>query len=367
MTVALSNSAAGVLALLEEDDNALKLHQVVDHYWAEIADAIPLIEELSEEKGFADRDLAAYVASKCFFHLEEYEDALRLALGAGKYLDLNTRSQYTDTIIATCIDNYVAVRAKEDPEAEKALDPRLTQVVERMFERCYAAGEFRQAMGIALEARRLDQVQECLARSTDVSAALAYCFEICKTVVTNRHFRLKVFEVMLTVYRSRPTQDYASVCQVLQMLDNHLEVTKILDQLVRGNDRDGLIAYQVAFDLNENENQKFLMSIYHSLPSPPSAAAATDATSTAEEGKTEAETPVAPVASVPATPPPVPAGACADYWEKLAKLKLILSGEFLVDLTLDFLHRHSDSDPLVMKTIKTAVENRNSVLHHAAV
>ncbi|POM73819.1 26S proteasome non-ATPase regulatory subunit [Phytophthora palmivora] len=374
MTVALGSSAAGVLALLEEEDNALKTHalqklnQVVDHYWAEIADAIPLIEELSEEKNFPDRELAAYVASKCFFHLEEYEDALRLALGAGKYFDLNTRSQYTDTIIATCIDNYVAVRAKEDPEAEKALDPRLTQVVERMFQRCYAAGEFRQAMGIALEARRLDQVKECLARSTDVSAALAYCFEICKTVVSNRHFRLKVFEVMLEVYRSRPTQEHASVCQVLQMLDNHVEVGKILDQLVRGSDRDCLIAFQVAFDLNENENQKFLMNVYHSLPSPPTPAAepAADTTTTTEEGKTEA--PAAAIAPiVPATPPPAPAGACADYWDKLAKLKQVLSGEFLVDLKLDFLHSHSDSDPLVMKTIKTAVENRNSVLHHAAV
>ncbi|KAL4147647.1 hypothetical protein PRNP1_011401 [Phytophthora ramorum] len=373
MTVALGNSAAGVLALLEEDDNALKAHalqklnQVVDHYWAEIADAIPLIEELSEEKGFPDRELAAYVASKCFFHLEEYEDALRLALGAGKYLDLNTRSQYTDTIIATCIDNYVAVRAKEDTEAEKALDPRLTHVVERMFERCYAAGEFRQAMGIALETRRLDQVKECLARATDVSAALSYCFDICKTVVSNRHFRLKVFGVMLDVYRSRPTQEYASVCQVLQMLDNHAEVGKILDQLVRGSDRDCLIAYQVAFDLNENENQKFLLNVYNSLPSPPTPAAepAADTTTTAEEGKTEA--PVVATPAVPATPPPAPAGARADYWEKLAKLKQVLSGEFLVDLKLDFLHSQSDSDPLVMKTVKTAVENRNSVLHHAAV
>ncbi|KAI9983838.1 hypothetical protein PInf_007915 [Phytophthora infestans] len=343
MTVALGSSAAGVLALLEEEDNVLKTHalqklnQVVDHYWAEIADAIPLIEELSEEKNFPDRELAAYVASKCFFHLEEYEDALRLALGAGKYFDLNTRSQYTDTIIATCIDNYVAVRVKEDLEAEKALDPRLTQVVERMFERCYAAGEFRQAMGIALEARRLDQVKECLARSTDVSAALSYCFEICKTVVSNRHFRLKVFDVMLEVYRSRPTQDYASVCQILHMLDNHVEVSKILEQLVRGSDRDCLVAYQVAFDLNENENQKFLMNVYHALPSPPAPAAepAADTTTTAEEGKTE--TP-APTPAVPAMPPPAPAGASADYWDKVAKLKQILS-----------------------------VENRNSVLHHAAV
>ncbi|KAI9916700.1 hypothetical protein PsorP6_016713 [Peronosclerospora sorghi] len=373
MTVAFGHSAAGILALLEEQDNALKAHalqklnKVVDHYWAEIADAIPLIEELSEEKNFPDRELAAYVASKCFFHLEEYEDALRLALGAGKYFDLNTRSQYTNTIIATCIDNYVAVRAKEDVKAEKALDPRLTQVVERMFERCYAAGEFRQAMGIALEARRLDQVKECLTRSIDVSAALSYCFDICKTVVSNRHFRLKVFEVMLDVYRSRPIQDYVSVCQVLQMLGNYLEVSKILEQLVRGGENECLIAYQVSFDLNENENQKFLTNVYHSLPSPPAPVASADSVNTVEESKTESPTPESTTPMVPATPPPAPAGACGDYWDKLSKLKLILSGEFLVDLKLDFLYSHSDSDPLIMKTIKTAVENRNSVLHHAAV
>lgn len=36
---------------------------------------------------------------QCFYHLEEYDDALRLALGAGQYFDINSKSQYTDTII----------------------------------------------------------------------------------------------------------------------------------------------------------------------------------------------------------------------------------------------------------------------------
>uniref|UniRef100_K3WVQ1 Uncharacterized protein n=1 Tax=Globisporangium ultimum (strain ATCC 200006 / CBS 805.95 / DAOM BR144) TaxID=431595 RepID=K3WVQ1_GLOUD len=358
-----ANSAAGVLALLEEDDYALKahalqkLHQVVDQYWAEIADAIPLIESLSDDEQFPQKDLAAYVASKCFFHLEEYEDALRLALGAGSYFDINSKSQYTDTIIATCIDEYIAVRSKEDEEAEKNLDPRLTAVVERMFERCYASGEFKQALGIALEARRLDQVTECIKRSPDVSAALAYCFEICKTVVSHRDFRLKVYEVMVTLYRSHAPHDYSAICQCLQMLNKHAEVTTILHDLIKSTGNDTLIAYQVAFDLSENENQKFLLNVHNALPSPPKADAAAD------ESKTDG------AAAAPADngPPTVPVGASADYWERIAKLKLILSGEFLVDLNLDFLYRQNDSDPLIMKTIKTAVENRNSVLHHSAV
>jgi 26S proteasome regulatory subunit N2 len=317
---------------------------------------------------------------QCFFHLEEYGDALRLALGAGKFFDVNAKSQYTDTIIgmcllspadnsqiltelftlsppATCIDEYISTRAKEDAEAEKLLDPRLTAVVERMFERCYTSGEFKQALGIALEARRLDQVEASITRAPDVAAMLAYCFEICRTVVSIRDFRLQVYGVMVKIYRSRCAQDYSGVCQCLQMLDNHLEVTAILEQLIHGSDEQCLLAYQVAFDLSENENQKFLMNIYHSLPTPTAAPVADEASS----GDA-----VAPAQSVPAAPA-IPAGAPADYWLKMDRLKLILSGEFLVDLSLDFLHRSSDADPLVMKTIKTAVENRNSVLHHSAV
>lgn len=230
-----------------------------------------------------------------------------------------------------------------------------------MFERCYAAGEFKQALGIALEARRLDQVTECIKRSPDVSAALDYCFEICKSVVAHRDFRLQVYEVMVALYRAHAPHEYSSVCQCLQMLNSHAEVTKTLHDLIKSSGTDALIAYQVAFDLCENENQKFLLSVHDALPSPPKPEAA--APVAAADGT------VAPAAAAvePAEPPAVPTGASPDYWERIQKLKLILSGDFLVDLNLDFLYRQSDSDPLVMKTIKTAVENRNSVLHHSAV
>ncbi|GLE00103.1 hypothetical protein PINS_up008830 [Pythium insidiosum] len=376
MTVMVGSSAAGLLALLEEDDHALKAHalhklnEVVDAYWAEIADAIPLIESLSDDDQFPHKELAAFVASKCFFHLEEYGDALRLALGAGKFFDVNAKSQYTDTIIATCIDEYIALRTKRE-EPSDAVDPRLAAVVERMFERCYATGEFKQALGIALEARRLDQVEACITRAPDASQMLAYCFEVCRTIVASRDFRLQVYAVMVRLYRAHAATEYSGVCQCLQMLDNHADVTKLLEQLVRSAEpNDALVAYQVAFDLSANENQKFLLNIYHSLPSPPKPEEPTATPATTTETVAEAST--APVTAAPAATPaavaaPVPAGAPSDYWARLDRLKLILSGEFLVDLSLDFLHRSSDSDPLLMKTIKTAVENRNSVLHHSAV
>ena len=50
-----------------------------------------------------------YVAS-------EYNDALRLALCAGQYLDISTKSEYVDTIIAKCIDEYKGQRELQETD-----------------------------------------------------------------------------------------------------------------------------------------------------------------------------------------------------------------------------------------------------------
>lgn len=44
----------------------------------------------------------------------------------------------------------------------KPIDPRLTMVVERMFQKCLADKEYKMAIGIALESRRLDIVEKAL-------------------------------------------------------------------------------------------------------------------------------------------------------------------------------------------------------------
>lgn len=64
------SSAAGVLALLEEEDDALKLRALeqldrsVHDFWFQISGSIATIEALYEDDGFAHRELAALVASK---------------------------------------------------------------------------------------------------------------------------------------------------------------------------------------------------------------------------------------------------------------------------------------------------------------
>ena len=114
-----SASAAGVLSLLEENDDGLKvaalenINKIMDQFWSEVADSVDMIEQLSEDSSFANCKLAAIVASKVYYHLEEYDDALKFALDAGDMLDLTDQSQYTHTMVRQAIDEYVAEKFEE--------------------------------------------------------------------------------------------------------------------------------------------------------------------------------------------------------------------------------------------------------------
>lgn len=67
-------SAAGVLSLLEEEDDALQLHALqqlnnsVDELWFQISGSVASIEALYEDSSFSHRELAALVASKVSDH-----------------------------------------------------------------------------------------------------------------------------------------------------------------------------------------------------------------------------------------------------------------------------------------------------------
>ena len=67
-------------------------------------------EAFMDDPNFPEKELAASIVSKVFYYLEEYEEALRLALQAGSKFDLNERSQYVETLIHKCIDQYIEKR-----------------------------------------------------------------------------------------------------------------------------------------------------------------------------------------------------------------------------------------------------------------
>ncbi|KAL4784793.1 armadillo-type protein [Aspergillus varians] len=116
-------SAAGLVGFLQEPDSELRvfalktLDSQIDLLWTEVVDSIPQIEALYEDETFPERGLAALVAAKVYYHLQEYNESMVFALGAGKLFDLNNGGEFEETIIAKCIDTFISLSTSQRPAA----------------------------------------------------------------------------------------------------------------------------------------------------------------------------------------------------------------------------------------------------------
>lgn len=400
------SSASGLLAMLNEHHPILKLHaltnlnRLVDNFWPEISTSVPTIESLYEDEAFDQRQLAALVVSKVFYYLGELNDSLSYALGAGSLFNVSEDSDYVHTLLARAIDEYAALRTKVVESNEEALqvDPRLEAIVERMIDKCILESKFQQAVGIALECRRLDKLEEAIMKSDNVSGMLSYCINVSQTFVHRREYRCEVLRLLVKIYQYSPSPDYLSICQCLMFLDQPGSVASILENLLESKDKDeALMAFQVAFDLFENEYQAFLLKVRDQLPESktqssynPSSSQSSLATRVESNGLSAPEN-----ASIASPDTFVAMDTSEDvqmvdksstesvhtssgttnltdiketaYTERLAKIKRILSGETPIQLTLQFLYSHNRADLLILKTIKQSVEMRNSVCHSATI
>lgn len=104
-------AASAILALLQDDSDRTiqtyalqQLHAGVHLHWAEMSNEVSRIEELYEDSSFPERQLAALVASKVYYHLGALDEALSFALGAGDLFDIeNMQDQYVDTLIGAFV------------------------------------------------------------------------------------------------------------------------------------------------------------------------------------------------------------------------------------------------------------------------
>lgn len=409
------------------------LDAVVDEFWAEIAECLPDMcasapslrprpaalsnarpprpgarsEALYEDEGFVSRPLAALVASKVYYHLGELNDALTYALGAGELFEVSASSEFVDTLLGKCINEYCTqhVRLVEgrrpadgempaDGEAVGSLDSRLTAIVERMFEACFEKAQSKQVLGIALEARRLDVIHRALTGTTlpgvdgessldavlaaaaaagpiaegdapDVEAMLEHCLNASKTAVTSRDWRSTLLRLLVAIYKRLPEPDYLGLCECLARLDDGEAVAATLEKLVEGSAEDFLVACQVAFDIAENGSQGLISRITNvtkpPAPAPPAASPAA------------APTAAAPAVAGGDAPVPMETEAMAPAAEenplvaRRSKVVRILSNELPISLHLEFLCRNNHTDLAVLTQMKAAVEPRNALCHSAIV
>jgi len=376
-------SAAGVIALLDETELELKyfalkkLDGIVEEFWAEISDVITKIEELCENETFRHKDLSSLIASKVYYHLGAFEDSVMYALGAGELFNVNGHSEYIETIIAKCIDMYTQSRVKmaENPADEINVDQRLINVVNKMFQRCFEDKKYKQAIGIALETRRLDIFEEAILKSEDVRGMLGYSLNICMTLVDSLSFRNKILRVLVKLYLNLATPDHISVSQCLIFLDDPDSVADIMEKLIKTSENDTLMGYQIAFDLYENASQQFLAGIRNVLKGLAPIALAEPVKQgdiPVKTETTESEKPMETDDENKEKEEPTPVKTEKDLSDvektlqnRIVNLNGILSGDTTIKLHLEFLIRNNHADLLILKNTKDIV--RNSICHSGTV
>ena len=128
-------------------------------------------------------------------------------------------------------------------------------------------------------------------------------------------------------------------------LDEPEGVATILEKLLHSeNKEDALLAFQIAFDLVENEHQAFLLKVSKNLSAPktqtsepvqPEPNEATQNEGAAPEDVQMTDGSSTTTVTVPEDPNEVM------YSERLTKIKKILSGEMSIKLILQFLYSHN--------------------------
>ncbi|XP_047130799.1 26S proteasome non-ATPase regulatory subunit 1 isoform X1 [Hydra vulgaris] len=365
-------SAAGVIALLDEPEPDLKyyalkkLDSIVNQFWAEISEVITKIEELCENDVFIHKDLSSLVASKVYYHLGSFEDSVMYALGAENLFNVNSHSEYVETTIAKCIDMYIQLRitaAENADGSEKNIDKRLVNIVDRMFQRCFDDKKFKQAIGIALETRRVDMFEQAILKSEDIQGMLSYALGICMSLIESRSFRNQILRILVKLYLSLATPDHISVTQCLIFLDDPDSVANILEKLMRSSENDSLMGYQIAFDLYENASQQFLNGIKNSFKKSPTLTVPPSDSSKSNIDSVS-ETPMDTTESLESNKEDILLES-SEYNHRIEKLIDILGGDATLKLHLEFLIRNNHADLLILKNTKEIV--RNSICHSATV
>ncbi|KAF8471780.1 armadillo-type protein [Kalaharituber pfeilii] len=421
-------SAAGLIGLLDEPDNQLKcyalrqLDATVHQFWAELADHVAKIEELYEDSDFPERELASLVTSKIYYHLQEYDESMVFALGAGKLFDITAKGEYVETMISKCVDKYISISTQnanileassnpptfstedipasfrssgnrkrslldtENLEVEK-IDPRLEDIVERLFRKCFETEDYRPAIGIAIEARRLDVVEEGIKLASERSKKVGkgkqvadnlerdqgvelmeYVLEISMGVVQEITLRNKLLRLLVNLFLAQRSPDYFSISKCVIHLDDHALASQILQDLVsKGDSKSLLMAYQIAFDLDSSATQEFLQKVASELPGSetdaPEAESGNSTTATAENStnddndeRSELLVAGSDKTSAPFSPISV------KYYQSIRQ---ILRGTKSIELNLEFLYRNNHTDMTILNKVKESLEARNSIFHNA--
>ncbi|CDP04859.1 unnamed protein product [Coffea canephora] len=115
---------------------------------------------------------------------------------------------------------------------------------------------------LAIVQRMLDKYQ-ALIQSDNIQVTLYYCNHVYHNLVNSRKYQhIKISEILTSSTLIHMSPDYLSICQFLMFLDRSEDIAAVFEKLLRTKSKnDGLLGFQIAFDLVQNEHQAYLLKM----------------------------------------------------------------------------------------------------------
>jgi 26S proteasome regulatory subunit N2 len=264
-------TASGYAVLLSEPNPSLQvaaleeLNLGVDQFWPEIVNHMETLEMMADDETFTGRELASLVASKVYFHLQEYSDAITFALGAGGRFRSELNSDYTDMVVARVVDEYIT---------NSDCEPRIVSFVEGLLKGCLDTCELECGLGMALETRRLDWVERyvCAAPVDRIlTSLLSMCQDHIPRLGLDRPNQKLLLEILVDGYRRLPIMecDWSAAVHCMYLLDRYYDAGDVIVKLFTHQCEDSvwglLMALQVALDVASHGDAHFSQNVLSHL------------------------------------------------------------------------------------------------------
>jgi hypothetical protein len=106
----------------------------------------------------------------------------------------------------------------------------MENIIEKMFKRCFEDKKWKQAIGVALESRRLDKVKDAIEQSNDqIEENLGYTYDIAQNIIKSKSFRTEVLRILclstkrepileISITTRLPSANSILLCQIAQLL-----------------------------------------------------------------------------------------------------------------------------------------------------
>tara|TARA_R110002003_G_scaffold73_6_gene6846 strand:+ start:1704 stop:4577 length:2874 start_codon:yes stop_codon:yes gene_type:complete len=273
---------------------------------------------------------------------------------------------------------------------QRNVQKNLQSTIRRIFESCYESGDYKQVVGIAIEARNLEVLRDSIIRAsqdekkqgkepvqqttTKSEELMDYVLDICMNVVQERGLRNEILRLILDLLNDNaiPNPDYFSIAKCVVYLNQHALASKLVRQLIeRGDDKSRAIAYQISFDLYENGTQEFLTKVMEELPetekdeeAKPTANGDASQKPSEDAGESDsllANVDTGNVSTVVSRTKEKPFSE--EQLKAFSSVRHILRGTKSIELNLEFLYRNNHTDKAVLNKIRDSLESRNSIFH----